>query len=75
MYANGSSPSYIEGFETDVADQDQYKIRADAGGEGGVVVNSALSLTAGLFPATEAYNTTLANGTVIVAPMGGYQVS
>lgn len=73
VYANESSPSNIEGFETEVADQDQYKIRADAGGEGGVVINSALSLTAGLFPASEAYNTTLADGTEIVAPMGGYQ--
>lgn len=51
----------------------QILVRADGGGEGGVIFNSALSLLQGLFPATDNYNTTLANGTNVVGPLGGYQ--
>ena len=51
----------------------QVEIRADAGGEVGVILNSAVALLQGLFPATLDYNTTLANGTTIIGPLGGYQ--
>ena len=46
---------------------------ADAGGEGSVIYDSAVSFTQGAWPATTASNTTLANGTTIVSPLGGYQ--
>lgn len=54
-------------------DATQVKVRADAGGEGGVIFNSAVSLLQGLYPATSDYNTTLANGTIVTAPLSGYQ--
>ncbi|RXW22878.1 hypothetical protein EST38_g2990 [Candolleomyces aberdarensis] len=73
VYLNTSSPSYIPGFDADVANGAQFKIRADAGGEGGVIFNSVLSMLQGLFPPTTQYNTTLANGTTIVGPLTGYQ--
>jgi hypothetical protein len=48
--------------------------RADAGGEGGVIFNSAISLLQGLFPGSSDYATTLANGTTVEGPLSGYQV-
>ncbi|KAL0960870.1 hypothetical protein HGRIS_005885 [Hohenbuehelia grisea] len=73
IYLNASSPSAIQGFNTTLADQNQIQVRADAGGEGGVIFDSAVSLLQGMFPATTSYNTTLANGTTVVGPLGGYQ--
>ena len=55
--------------------QTQLRVRADAGGEGGVILISAMSLLQGLSPANSNYTTSLANGTDIVGPLGGYQVS
>jgi prostatic aicd phosphatase len=49
-------------------------VRADAGGEGGVIYNSAVSLVQGLYPANSNYTTRLANGTTIEGPLDGYQV-
>ncbi|TEB22716.1 phosphoglycerate mutase-like protein [Coprinellus micaceus] len=72
-YLNSSSSSFISGVNASVADDDQIKIRADGGGEGGVIFNSALSMLQGLFPPTRQYNTTLANGTMVVGPLSGYQ--
>lgn len=71
---NESSPSYIPGLSTGLFDQSQVYIRADLGGEGGVIFDSCVSLTQGLWPATPSNNITLANGTIITAPMNGYQV-
>ncbi|KZT28839.1 phosphoglycerate mutase-like protein [Neolentinus lepideus HHB14362 ss-1] len=73
IYLNDSSPSYIHGISTGLFDQNQVAVSADAGGEGGVIVDSANSLVQGLFPATTSYNTTLANGSTIVGPLNGYQ--
>ena len=58
----------------DVVNASQIAARADAGGEGGVIYDSAVSFMQGLYPNTTAYNTTLANGTTVVGPLGGYQV-
>lgn len=71
---NSSSPSYIPGISTGLFDQSQVYIRADLGGEGGVIYDSCVSLTQGLWPVTVDNNITLANGSTIVAPLGGYQV-
>ncbi|KAF5382703.1 hypothetical protein D9615_002817 [Tricholomella constricta] len=73
IYLNESSTSHIEGINSTLVNDAQFRVRADAGGEGGVILNSALSLLQGLFPGNSDVNTTLANGTTITAPLGGYQ--
>jgi prostatic aicd phosphatase len=73
LYFNSTSPSHIEGISPDVFNQDQVHIQADAGGEGGVIFNSAVALTQGLWANTTAFNSTLADGSVVVGPFGGYQ--
>ncbi|KDQ62176.1 hypothetical protein JAAARDRAFT_30078 [Jaapia argillacea MUCL 33604] len=73
LYLNASSPSYIQGISTGLFNQNQVQVRADAGGEGGVIFDSTVSVVQGLWPPTPASNTTLANGTTIVGPLGGYQ--
>jgi hypothetical protein len=62
LYFNASSPSAISGISTGLFDQNQVRIRADAGGEGGVIYDSTVALSQGLWPAATAFNTTLANG-------------
>ena len=71
---NESSPSFIQGISTGLLNQDQIEVRADAGDEGFVIFDSAVSLLQGLFPPSPANNITLSNGTIITAPFGGYQV-
>ncbi|KAH9480561.1 hypothetical protein JR316_0007161 [Psilocybe cubensis] len=73
IYLSPSSPSFISSIDPDLVQDSQIHIRADGGGERGVIFNSAVSLLQGLFPPTPNYNSTLANGTVVVAPLGGYQ--
>jgi len=73
IYFNSSSPSLIPSIDSNIVEDAQILVRADGGGEGGVIFNSAVSLLQGLFPATVDYKTTLANGTTIVGPLGGYQ--
>ncbi|PBK78349.1 phosphoglycerate mutase-like protein [Armillaria solidipes] len=73
LYLNSSSESFIPGINSTIANLDQIQVRADGGDEGGVIVNSAMSLLQGLFPATSSYNVTLANGTNVEGPLGGYQ--
>lgn len=73
-YLTSSSPNFIQGIDPTVVNNDQIRARADAGGEGGVIFNSAVALLQGFFPPTLAANNTLANGTTITAPLGGYQV-
>lgn len=60
-------------MNTTLANETEILIRADAGGEPGVIFNSAVALLQGLFPPTVNYNTTLANGTTVTGPLGGYQ--
>lgn len=73
IYLDPSSPTFINGINHTFADQNQIHARADAGGEGGVIFNSALSLLQGLYPANQNDTTLLANGTSITSPLGGYQ--
>ncbi|TRM61156.1 histidine phosphatase superfamily [Schizophyllum amplum] len=73
LYLNASSPTDLAGMSHDVVNASQISVSADAGGEGGVIFDSAVSLMQGLFPNTTSYNTTLANGTTVVGPLGGYQ--
>ncbi|KAL5483059.1 hypothetical protein ACEPAI_8288 [Sanghuangporus weigelae] len=73
LYMEDNSPFRIEGISTGLFDEAQVKARADAGGEGSVILDSAASLLQGLFPPTRNHNITLANGTLVVAPLHGYQ--
>ncbi|KZS90504.1 phosphoglycerate mutase-like protein [Sistotremastrum niveocremeum HHB9708] len=73
MYLNASSPDWIAGVNPTIFTDSQVLVRADGSDEGGVIVDSALSLLAGLWPPTTAWNTTLANGTTVVGPFNGYQ--
>lgn len=72
-YLNANAPSYIPGIASEVVDDRQLLIRADNGGEGGAIVDSAVALLQGLFPPTPRSRTNLANGTTVVGPFGGYQ--
>lgn len=71
-YLDPTSPSYIQGIKTNVADIDQLFVRADAGG-GNVILDSTYALLQGLYPPTPASNSSLANGKTVEAPLGGYQ--
>lgn len=73
-YINASSTNIIQNISQTVVDLTQIQVRADAGGEGGVILNSAVALLQGLYPSTPSYNETLANGTVAVGASNGYQV-
>ncbi|KAF5360653.1 hypothetical protein D9756_004844 [Leucocoprinus leucothites] len=72
-YLNETSPNFIHDISQTRADITQVLVRADAGGEGGVIYNSALALLQGLYPPTPSWNETLANGTVVVGASNGYQ--
>jgi len=75
IYLNASSPSYIEGIApmTELLNVSQVQAWADGGAEGSVIVDSCNALLQGLWQATTLSNTTLANGTTIFSPLGGYQ--
>ncbi|KAJ7249935.1 histidine phosphatase superfamily [Mycena rebaudengoi] len=72
-YLTPGSASFISSISADVADNQQIKVRAKAGGEGSVVFDSAIALLQGLYPPTPRNKITLANETVVLAPLGGYQ--
>jgi len=73
VYLNTNSPSHIRGIKSELADTNQIYIRANAGGEGKVIFDSAIALLQGLYPPTPKNSITLANGTFVTAPLGGYQ--
>ncbi|KAJ6481897.1 phosphoglycerate mutase-like protein [Mycena sanguinolenta] len=73
-YLDPHNPAtFISGLETDVVDIDQLIIRADAAGEGNIILESAGALLQGLYPPTTEFQTTLANGTTVIGAFGGYQ--
>ncbi|KAJ6562468.1 phosphoglycerate mutase-like protein, partial [Mycena capillaripes] len=73
-YLNPHHPStLISGISTDLVDIDQLIVRADAAGEGSVILESVSALLQGLYPATPSFHQTLANGTDIVGALVGYQ--
>ena len=67
------SSSHIRGIESELADNKQISIRAKAGGEGTVIFDSAIAVLQGLYPPTTKNRIVLANETIVVAPLGGYQ--
>ncbi|THG94909.1 hypothetical protein EW026_g6653 [Hermanssonia centrifuga] len=72
-YLDPLSPTFIG--VSGLLNQSQIAVRADAGGEGGVIFDSSIALLQGLFPPTPDHKETLADGRTIVAPLGGYQYS
>ncbi|KAJ7501081.1 histidine phosphatase superfamily [Mycena galericulata] len=72
-YLTPGSASFISDISADLADTQQVKVLSKAGGEGSVVFDSAIALLQGLFPPTQRNKITLANDTVVTAPLGGYQ--
>lgn len=73
QYLDPRSPTFLKGISYDVANITQLNVRADGGGEGAVILESVYGLLGGLFPPTTDNNITLANGTTVVSPFGGYQ--
>ncbi|KAJ7634429.1 histidine phosphatase superfamily [Roridomyces roridus] len=73
IYLTPGSSSFIDSMSTDLANTEQVKARVKAGGEGPVVFDSATALLQGLFPPNSRNKITLANGTVVTAPLAGYQ--
>ncbi|PSR93736.1 hypothetical protein PHLCEN_2v4631 [Hermanssonia centrifuga] len=75
IYLNPNSSSYIQGiFSTPaIFNESEVIVRADAGGDGGVIVDSSQAMVQGLWPATPLQSIVLANGSSITSPLGGYQ--
>ncbi|KAI0042646.1 phosphoglycerate mutase-like protein [Auriscalpium vulgare] len=72
-YFTPSSPNFIHGVSTDLVNLDQVHARSKNGEEGRVVFDSTIALLQGLFPPSTKNSITLANETLVVAPLGGYQ--
>ncbi|KAI0258502.1 hypothetical protein BC834DRAFT_847318 [Gloeopeniophorella convolvens] len=73
LYLDPASVSHIRGTDLGLFSSSQVLFHADAGDEGSVIYDPAISLAQELWPNSTVYNTTLANGTDIVCPLGGYQ--
>ncbi|KAH9922607.1 histidine phosphatase superfamily [Fomitopsis serialis] len=76
VYLDPTSPSYIEGISpsTSVFNSSQVAVYADNDfPDDTVILDSAVALTQGLWPPTALQKITLANGTTITNPLGGYQ--
>ncbi|CCF53247.1 hypothetical protein NDA11_007283 [Ustilago hordei] len=63
-YIDPASPFIIQGVSTTAVENVQVEVQADAGGEGGVIVESANAFMQGLYPAFND-TVTLANGTIV----------
>ncbi|KAF9783875.1 histidine phosphatase superfamily [Thelephora terrestris] len=72
-YLTGSGDTKIPKISTELANLKQVHVRVKIGSEGTAVFDSATALLQGLFPPTSKNREQLADGTVIVAPLGGYQ--
>ncbi|GAA6025568.1 hypothetical protein JCM10207_002706, partial [Rhodosporidiobolus poonsookiae] len=74
IYAANESDRKIEGLSATEMVGSQINSTADAGGEGSVIWDSAVSLWQGFYPPRlDISNMTLANGSTITSPLGGYQ--
>ena len=72
-YLTGSGDTKIPKISTELANLKQVHVRVKTGSEGTAVFDSATALLQGLFPPTPKNREQLADGTVVVAPLGGYQ--
>ena len=72
-YLTGGGDTKIPKISTELANLKQVHVRIKIGSEGTAVFDSATALLQGLFPPTDKNREQLADGTVIVAPLNGYQ--
>jgi lysosomal acid phosphatase len=72
-YLTGNGDTKIPRISTDLVNLKQVHVRVKTGSEGTAVFDSATALLQGLFPPTLKNREQLADGTVIVAPLDGYQ--
>ncbi|ORY50682.1 histidine phosphatase superfamily [Leucosporidium creatinivorum] len=74
LYAADDSPTKISGLSNTTLVPSQINSTADGGGEGGVIFDSAVALWQGFYPPNLSISIdTLANGSNITSPLGGYQ--
>ncbi|GAA6054427.1 hypothetical protein JCM3770_007211 [Rhodotorula araucariae] len=74
IYAGSDESTAIAKLSKDVFVDSQVTSTADAGGEGSVISDSALAFWQGFYPPrANASSTTLADGTTVDSPLGGYQ--
>ncbi|KAL0572460.1 hypothetical protein V5O48_009500 [Marasmius crinis-equi] len=73
VYLNPTSESFISGVQHELVNTKQIQVYSKNGHEGNVVFDSTIALLQGLFPPTERNVLTLANGTIVSAPLRGYQ--
>jgi hypothetical protein len=72
-YLTGSGDTKIPRIDTELVNLKQVHVRVKTGSEGTAVFDSATALLQGLFPPNTKNREQLADGTVIVAPLDGYQ--
>ncbi|GAA5864430.1 hypothetical protein JCM8547_005817 [Rhodosporidiobolus lusitaniae] len=74
IYAGNDSTRAIAGLSSTEMVGSQISSIADAGGEGSVIWDSAVALWQGFYPPRlDISNMTLANGSIVTSPLGGYQ--
>ncbi|KAF9645921.1 phosphoglycerate mutase-like protein [Thelephora ganbajun] len=73
IYLTGGSDSKIPRISTELVNLKQVHVRVKTGSEGTAVFDSATALLQGLFPPNTKNREQLADGSVVVAPLGGYQ--
>lgn len=73
VYLTGSGDTKIPKISTELVNLKQVHVRVKTGSEGTAVFDSATALLQGLFPPNTKNREQLADGTVVVAPLDGYQ--
>jgi len=76
IYLESSSPLHIQGMPLDPTHPippNKVHVHAKAGGEGPAIFDASIALLQGMFPPTPLNKITIANGTTVVSPLGGYQ--
>ncbi|KAF9236147.1 histidine phosphatase superfamily [Melanogaster broomeanus] len=75
-YLDSSSPLHIRDMPLDPSHPippNQVHVHAKSGGEGAAIFDSSIALLQGMFPPTPLNRLSLANGSTIASPLGGYQ--
>jgi lysosomal acid phosphatase len=72
-YLTGSSDTKIPRIDTELVNLKEVHVRVKSGSEGAAVFDSATALLRGLFPSNTKNREQLADGTVIITPLNGYQ--
>lgn len=75
-YLDSSFPLHILDMPLDPSHPippNRVHVHAKPGGEGAAIFDSGIALLQGMFPPTPLNKVPLANGTTVIAPLGGYQ--